>query len=141
MARPHVKFQSVTTWPLPDAELNQSIAETVSTVKPGRPYAFVFGHGLWNEMRQYESIAWIDQVQSRIMDMRPYFREPGVLWPRIFVTPNAAGEKKQQDYEATQGNKAVIRFEKFMRDHVGERKLDFFGTYNMSVQATIPDGT
>ena len=139
--KPAITFQTMTKWPMNEQELDLNILTSLSETRPKKPYAFVFGHGLWNDMRPFESIAWIDSVQTRVSDLRPYYNETDIFWPRIFVTPSAAGENKQDGFIMTQGNKAVIKFEKFMRDKAPDRDLAFFGTYNMSVQGTIPDGT
>ncbi|KAI9728232.1 MAG: hypothetical protein M1828_004693 [Chrysothrix sp. TS-e1954] len=140
-AKPNIHFQALNKWPLDAEELDNNINMALSGSRPARPYAFIFGHGLWNEMHQWESVAWIDQLQSRVAELRPYYGQSDVFWPRLFITPNAAGEEKSDSYQLTQGNKAVVKFEKFMRLHAPDRNLDFFGTYNMSVQGTIPDGT
>ena len=138
---PSVSFQPLTKWPLSDEELDASIMTSIDDVRPTKPYAFIFGHGLWNDMRPFESIAWIDSVQGRISELKQYYNNSRIYWPRLFITPSAAGENKQDGFIMTQGNKAVIKFEKFMRDKAPDRDLDFLGTYNMSVQGTIPDGT
>ena len=141
LERPDLFFRPLTTWPLDPETLDRSINHTIAEEKPSRPYAFVYGHGLWNELHEYETIAWIDQVQERIKELRPYYADESLFWPRIFISPNAAGENKQDGFILTQGNKQIVKFEKFMRDHVTNRGIEFFGTYNMSVQGTIPDGT
>ena len=109
--------------------------------KPTKPYAFILGHGLWNDLGYSESISWIDQVQKAIRDIRPYLKDADAFSRRLFVSPSAAGEEKPDRYILTQGNKAIQKYEKFMRENTPGRGLDFLGTYNMSVQSTIPDGT
>lgn len=141
MERPQVDFQNMQKWPLDDGEIERSINEMLSEQKPYRPYAFIYGHGLWNEVHPFESIAWVDQIQDKIKSMRSYYNATETYWPRIFITPNAPGEDKPDGYIVSQGNQAISKFEKFMRTHVPDRGLDFLGTYNMSVQASIPDGT
>lgn len=131
----------MTRWPLNAEELEASITTSISETRPSKPYAFVYGHGLWNDMRPFESVAWIDTVQASVTELRPYYNETGIYWPRLFIAPSAAGESKQDGFIMTQGNKAVVKFEKFMRNKAPDRDMDFLGTYNMSVQGSIPDGT
>jgi len=146
LERPHLYFKHLQRWPLHQMQLDMDISELIAEKRPTRPYAFVYGHGLWNELAYNDTLSWIDQVQERVTTLRPYigdFKRPRAktpLWPRIFVGPNAAGENKQDGFLLTQGNKALVRFEKFMRAEVPKKGPEFLGTWNMSIQGTIPDG-
>lgn len=109
--------------------------------KPARPVAFIMGHGLWNDLDQIKTIAWMEQLTSAITKRSPWVSDAGELFPRLFLTPNAAGEKKPDLFIARQGNIALTRFEKAIGHWVRKQGMDHLGTYNMSIQATNSDGT
>lgn len=70
----------------------------------------------------------------------PYLAEPDALWPRLVVTPNAAGKNKPDEYLVSQGNKALSIYEESVRIEDGRRGVEHLGTFNMSVQANMYDG-
>ncbi len=66
-------------------------------------------------------------------------RETG-FFPRLFLTPNAAGKEKADEYLVSQGNKALMIFEEAVRVEVGRRGVEHLGTWNASVQGNKFDG-
>ena len=58
----------------------------------------------------------------------------------LLVTPNAAGDKKPDEWLVSQGNKALVGFERAMAIEAARRRIDHLGTWNMSIQATLYDG-
>ena len=66
-------------------------------------------------------------------------RETG-FFPRLFVTPNAAGKEKPDEWLVSQGNKALMIFEESVRIEVGRRGVEHLGTWNMSAQSGKFDG-
>lgn len=119
----------------------QYIRESLEHEKQTRPHVFILGHGLWNDLDKEKTFAWVEQVEEVLMDHMPYLHEPGAVFPRLFMTPNAAGEKKPEIFVARQGNIALSKFEHAVGDWIKSRDMDFLGTYNMTIQTTNPDGT
>jgi len=109
--------------------------------KPHKPVAFIMGHGLWNDLDKDKSFAWYDQILNATVKHSPYLLEPRAVFPRLALTPNAAGDKKPDIFIARQGNIALTRFEKTVGQWARDRGMDHLGTYNMSIQAYNPDGT
>ena len=66
-------------------------------------------------------------------------RETG-FWPRLFLTPNAPGKDKPDEWILTQGNKAIMIFEESVGTEVRKRGLEHLGTWNATVQANKFDG-
>lgn len=99
------------------------------------------GHGLWNDLDKDKSIAWYEQIMNATVKHSPYLLEPGTTFPRLALTPNAAGDKKPDIFIARQGNIALTRFERAVGDWARSKGYDHLGTYNMSIQAYNPDGT
>ncbi|OQV08272.1 hypothetical protein CLAIMM_12577 [Cladophialophora immunda] len=62
------------------------------------------------------------------------------LWPRLFITPNAAGVRKPDEWLVSQGDKALMIFEESVRAEAAHRGVETMGTWNMSVQASKYDG-
>ena len=54
------------------------------------------------------SVHWFDAVLHGIRDVL------GEEWTGLFVTPNAAGKEKPDDWIVTQGNKALMLYEEAM---------------------------
>lgn len=109
--------------------------------KPSKPIAFIMGHGLWNDLDAPKSQVWVQQTMNETVKQAPWLADAGAFFPRMFMTPNAAGDKKPDLFLARQGNIALARFEKTMGAWVKEQGMDHLGTWNMSIQAYNPDGT
>ena len=62
------------------------------------------------------------------------------FWPRLFMTPNAAGKEKPDEWIVTQGNKALMVFEEAVGAEVKKRGLEHLGTWNATVQSNKFDG-
>lgn len=88
-----------------------------------------------------ETLAWTEQVQTVLKDRMPYLYGQDEPFPRLFVTPNAAGDQKADRFLSRQGNIALSRFEKEVGQRVKQMGFDHLGTYNMTIQSTSPDGT
>lgn len=63
-----------------------------------------------------------------------------MLWPRLFLTPNAAGKEKPDEWLVSQGNKALMIFEEAVGEEVRRRGVEHLGTWNMTVQSNKFDG-
>jgi len=125
--------------PIPDEEI-QRYRDLIGTHKPAKPYAFVFGHGLWNDLDLQAHLNWIDRILEVTQEQLEYLRTPGSLWPRLVITPNAAGVKKPDEWLVSQGNKALSMYEESVRIEDAKRGVEHLGTFNMSVQANMYDG-
>ena len=125
--------------PIPDDEI-QRFKDDLASSKPDRPPAFIFGHGLWNDLDLQAHINWIDTILAATTEALPYLNDPEALWPRLVVTPNAAGRNKPDEWLVSQGNKALSIYEDSVRIEDGRRGIEHLGTFNMSVQANMYDG-
>lgn len=110
-------------------------------IKPKKPIAYIMGHGLWNDLDKDKTFAWYDQILDATTAHGKYLLEPGAIFPRLVITPNAAGDKKPDIFIARQGNIALTRFEKAVGEWARAKGMDHLGTWNMSIQAFNPDGT
>ncbi|KAK5937809.1 hypothetical protein PMZ80_009938 [Knufia obscura] len=151
--------------------------------RPERPIAFVFGHGLWNDLDLQATVNWLGGVLEAMYEAAPYLRVENL--PRegvsqtnadadsstppapaahgegkskekkhtkpmahiLFITPNAAGPLKPDQWIQSQGDKALQIFEKSMHNLIhreGEmfygKGIEHMGTWNMSVQMDKWDG-
>lgn len=135
-------------FPLDPTEVSRFKA-LLSPTRPRKPYAFIFGHGLWNDLDLQATVNWLDAINSHTLAAAPYLgersqrgekKDPAWIWPRLFITPNAAGPLKPDQWIVSQGDKALQIFEDAVRVEVGERGVDHLGTWNMSIQANKFDG-
>lgn len=108
---------------------------TIGSTKSQKPIAFIFGHGLWSDLDVSKSLNWLDTILHTITDQLPHLADSNNLWPRPFVTPNAAGKQQPQAGRVTKGNKALMLYEEAMKVEVERRGLEHLGTWNMSIQA------
>lgn len=134
-----VNIEVMVRHPIPDDELNR-YRELLGQYKPSKPYAYIFGHGLWNDLDLQAHLNWIDKLLEVTADQLPYYKQPNALWPRLVVTPNAAGVKKPDEWLISQGNKALSMYEESVRIEDAKRGVEHLGTFNMSVQANMYDG-
>ncbi|KAL9101031.1 MAG: hypothetical protein Q9163_003673 [Psora crenata] len=152
-----VMIEQMIRFPIPPEELAR-LRGLLPEQKPKRPYAFIFGHGLWNDLDLQATLDWLDVILENIKQSAPWLspsgssisshlahqshernRETG-FWPRLFLTPNAAGKEKPDEWLVTQGNKALMIFEESVKIEVGRRGVEHLGTWNMSVQSNKFDG-
>ncbi|KAL9111882.1 MAG: hypothetical protein Q9227_003732 [Pyrenula ochraceoflavens] len=114
-------------FPLVPTELAR-FRELLSPTPPdsGRPYAFVFGHGLWNNLDLQATLSWLQGVSENAIQAAPYLSSPmspqtSSRFHRLFLTPNAAGPAKPDEWIFSQGDKALQGFEDSVREEVRER--------------------
>lgn len=134
--------------------------------KPSRPYAFIYGHGLWNDLDLQVTLDWLDVILENTIAAAPWLQTPyhsvaskasksnsfeGTrrktrgekqmgFWPRLILTPNAAGKEKPDEWLVSQGNKALMIFEEAVGIEATRRGVEHLGTWNMSVQSNKFDG-
>ena len=161
-------------FPIAPEELSR-LRDLLPSSKPSRPYAFIFGHGLWNDLDLQATLDWLDLIMDTTISSAPWLQSdytysnsvnsvghlaskrsrkgaqastrvssPGKrhngFWPRLFLTPNAAGQAKPDEWLVSQGNKALAIFEESVKEEVGRRGVEHLGTYNMSIQSNKFDG-
>lgn len=114
--------------PVPRDELDR-LKVTIGGSK--RPTAFVFGHGLWSDLDLKKTMEWLDTILESIKLSN---------WHGLFVTPNAAGKDKPDEWIISQGNKALMIYEEAVDIEVVKRGIDHLGTWNMSIQSSKYDG-
>ena len=127
-------------FPLDPVEVSRFQA-LLSPAKPRKSYAFILGHGLWNDLDLQATVNWMDGLNAATLERAPYLGEKkDTLWPRLMVTPNAAGPAKPDQWITSQGDKALQIFEKAVGVEASERGMEHLGTWNMSIQADKFDG-
>ena len=168
-------------WPIEEVELAR-LRDLLPSKKPSRPYAFIYGHGLWNDLDLQATLNWLDLVLNTTITSAPWL-DPGhhaqppasitadpsrsqvgtsspspeiaatkkaptkrdrkgskAFWPRLIITPNAAGREKPDEWIVSQGNKALMLFEESVKQEAGKRGVEHLGTWNMSIQSNKFDG-
>lgn len=134
-------------YPLPEEAL-RGLYDVLPKERPSKPIVFIYGNGGWNSFNTTASILWTEQIEKTILQALPHLNESkaadGVtplFWPRLFVTPNAAGPNKPEGYVIFQGNHKVMEFEhqmgRWIREDVGGG-LEHLGIYNLTAQNTSP---
>ena len=127
-------------YPLIPTEVERYSALLAPT-KPSKPYAFVLGHGLWNDLNVAATNNWLDSLDEATLLKAPYLGNGArTLYPRLLMTPNAAGPRKPDQFLSTQGDKQLQMFEKSMAREAARRSIDHIGTWNMSIQSDKYDG-
>ncbi|KAL3420478.1 hypothetical protein PVAG01_08977 [Phlyctema vagabunda] len=128
----NVMMEVILRLPIPPDEIARLKADILPT--SSKPIAFILGHGLWSDLDLAKTVKWLDTILETIKS------ELGKSWKGLFLTPNAAGKEKPNEWILTQGNKALMIFEEEIGLRARERGLDHIGTWNMSIQATKYDG-
>ncbi|KAL8710221.1 MAG: hypothetical protein Q9220_005152 [cf. Caloplaca sp. 1 TL-2023] len=165
-----VTIEQMIRFPIPSDEIDRLLG-LLPTKKPTRPYAFIFGHGLWNDLDLQATLDWLDTLLDAISQHAPWLstspnsmppsrkstktktgrtaaaaatkherKHDAGFWPRLFLTPNAAGREKPDEWIVSQGNKALMIFEESIGIEVGRRGVEHLGTWNMSIQSNKFDG-
>ncbi len=125
--------------------ISSSISSFGGSRNRDKRIAIIFGHGLWSNLDLQKTVDWFDQVLETITNAIG-----NENWYGLYVTPNAAGKEKPDDWIVTQGNKALCLFEEAVGIEVRKRNsrifengkgfLEHLGTWNMSIQARTYDG-
>ena len=140
-----VTIEMMLKFPLLPDEVKR-YTDLLSEKKPKKPYAFVFGHGLWNDLDLSATLNWLDSIITETTSRASYLSPSSVvsgsapLFPRLFISPSAAGPTKPDQYIVSQGDKALQIFEESTREEVRKRGVEHLGTWNMSIQANKYDG-
>ena len=165
-----VAIEQMIRFPIAEEELSR-LRALLPPTKPKKPYAFIFGHGLWNDLDLQATLDWLDLILETSLSAAPWLfpsssssssspphpnpktrslshrggthpptSKETILWPRLFMTPNAAGKAKPDEWLVSQGDKALQIFELAVKEQVERRGLEHLGTWNMSAQANKFDG-
>lgn len=125
-------MEEIVRHPIPADEMFR-LKESLG-IRQEKPKAIVFGHGLWSDLDLQKTVNWLDAVLGTVE------RTAGSSWHGLFVTPNAAGKEKPDEWIVTQGNKALMLFEEAVSIEAANRGLEHLGTWNMSIQSNKYDG-
>ena len=106
-----------------------------------KPVAFVFGHGLWNDLEADKTYLWWETLEVSMRQKSPWLFEDDTPIPRLFITPTAAGVHKPEQWWATQGNLAMKVFEETVGPWMENKGVNHLGTFNASIQYNSFDGT
>lgn len=153
-----LEIEVMLKYPLDPSELER-LKALFPEQKPERPVAFVFGHGLWNDLDIQATVNWIRGVLDAIYEKAEYLRPENLpvetvegegdlpMAHVLFMTPSAAGVLKDDRFILTQGDKALQVFESSLhtlihrRDEMFHGKgMEHMGTWNMSIQMDKWDG-
>ena len=135
---------AVTAFPIEEIQLETLIDKIHDADdKWDKPTAFIYGHGLWNNLEADQTFLWWEQLDATMRARAPrlFADEDDAPVPRLFVTPSAGSPKKPEIFWAKQGNLAIARFEKEVGAWMREKGVDHLGIFNLTVQSTSPDGT
>lgn len=126
-------MEQINQFPIPLEELERLKSSVGTNVRKQKPKAFIFGHGLWNNLELQKTVSWLDAILEIIAPA-------SASWYGLFLTPNAAGREKPDEWIVSQGNKALVLFEEAVGIEAGKRGVEHLGTWNMSIQARKYDG-
>ncbi|KAG8534278.1 uncharacterized protein KY384_001122 [Bacidia gigantensis] len=153
-----VMIEQMIKFPIPPEELSR-LHDLLPATKPKRPYAFIFGHGLWNDLDLQATLYWLDLILDNIKEKAHWLapssgsqsakagegkryerKRDKTFFPKLFLTPNASGREKPDEWLVSQGNKALMIFEESVGIEVERRGVEHLGTWNMSAQSNKFDG-
>jgi len=127
-----IAVEEIVRLPIPEVEIDQ--LRSAIGGRTARAKAFIFGHGLWSDLDLQKTVDWLDTI------MREITSTAGTGWKGLFVTPNAAGKEKPDEWIVTQGNKALMLYEEAVGIEARRRGVEHLGTWNMSIQSNKYDG-
>jgi hypothetical protein len=85
--------EEIVRFPIPQDEIDRfklSIGSDAS-----KPRAFIFGHDLWSNVDLQKTVDWLDTI------LRAITKTTKLDWHSLFVTLNAAGKQKSDDWIVT----------------------------------------
>ncbi|KAG4032047.1 hypothetical protein MFRU_008g03970 [Monilinia fructicola] len=130
----NVMMEEMVFYNIPEDEISRLRADLL-VHRTSKPVAIVFGHGLWSDLDLPKTIQWLDTLITLINSTIGLEK-----WKGLFVTPNAAGKEKADEWIVSQGNKALMLYEEAVGIEARKRGLEHLGTWNMSIQARKYDG-
>lgn len=139
-----VSWSAILNYPIQEDLLHTLFEGVESKNKPTGRDVFILGHGLWNDLEVETTMSWIEQVEDAMAEEMPGYFAPHLdqkLFPRLFLSPSAQGEGKPDVFHGAQNNIRVMRHTHEIGEFAQARGYDHLGMYNLTVQATSPDGT
>ncbi|KAF7893876.1 hypothetical protein EAF00_007390 [Botryotinia globosa] len=130
----NVMMEEIVYFNVPEEEISRLRTDLIARPS-SKPIAIIFGHGLWSDLDLPKTIQWLDTLVTLVDST--IGREK---WKGLFVTPNAAGKEKTDEWIVSQGNKALMLYEEAVGIEAEKRGLEHLGTWNMSIQARKYDG-
>ncbi|TAQ89766.1 hypothetical protein B7494_g1916 [Chlorociboria aeruginascens] len=130
----NVLMEEIVKFPIPKDEIDRLKVSVSVGHATSKPIAILFGHGLWSNLELQKAVDWLDTIVDTIKSV------VDSQWVGLFVTPNAAGKEKPDDWIVSQGNKALMLYEEAMGIEVAKRGIEHLGTWNMSIQSNKYDG-
>lgn len=127
-------------YPFP-IEKTTSIKNSLPIIHPLRPHVFLYGHGIWNDLNETATQEWTKELDHLITSANPWLGGSDAFFPRLFITPSAAGVDKPDQHVVLQGNKALARFERNIGAWLPSQGIEHLGMWNATVQGLSPDGT
>lgn len=88
-------------YPLDPTEIER-FKELLPKQRPDRPIAFIFGHGLWNDLDLQATVNWLNGILGAIYDAAPYLQPTSL--PREIMAPfnnNNGGDDDATSLTAT----------------------------------------
>ncbi|KUJ13639.1 uncharacterized protein LY89DRAFT_590826 [Mollisia scopiformis] len=128
----NVIMEEIVRFPVPEHEIKQ-LEDSIGD-QGEKEIVFLFGHGLWSNLDLQKTVNWLDAV------LRVVSGTIGREWHGLFITPNASGKEKPDEWIVTQGNKALMLFEEAVGIEAAKRGIEHLGTWNMSIQSNKYDG-
>ena len=128
--------------PLPK-QFVEEFADKIQTTEPNGREVFIIGNGAWINFSEERSKKWLREMEEIVEKRLPFFTHPvyNERIPKLFITPSAQGFRKPAIFTQEQNNLGIMRMELEMAGWTQENGYDHLGTYNMSAQASSPDGT
>ena len=139
-----VSWDAMLNYPL-NVDLLKGVVKNVENKEdPNGRNVFIMGHGVWNDLEAETTLSWLEQIEDEMgLQMPAYFDDQldPKSFPRLFITPSAQGEGKPDPLVGTQNNLKLMRHTREVGNYVRNRGYEHLALYNMSVQASSPDGT
>lgn len=127
-------MEEIVRFPSPPDELER-LRVAAGDRNSSKRKAFIFGHGLWSNLDLQKTVNWLETVIFVIHEVNRH-----TPWHGLFLTPNAAGKEKPDEWIVTQGNKALMLFEEAVGIEALKKGIEHLGTWNMSIQSNKYDG-
>ncbi|KAF8454763.1 hypothetical protein BGX38DRAFT_1089270, partial [Terfezia claveryi] len=126
----NVFVEEMVRYPIAPEEL-QRLSAALGTEKTTKPLAFVYGMNLWNNLDIHATVNFLTAL--------PYLRPTLSGIPPFF--PRCSGKEKLDEWEQSQGNRALMLYEESIRRIVRERGgMGVLGTWNATIQMKKYDG-
>lgn len=130
-------------WPLEQSLLDNFTASITNPSHPDGRSVFVLGQGVWNSFVFKETRQWLHQIQDALLPSVPsYFATAsGERFPRLFISPDAQSEAKEELFAQKQNNIALQKFVHHLDPFLASEGYEHLAMYNMTVQDRGMDGT